>query len=97
MCALLWLMPSIAVFAQKGPVSAGGDATGAGGSVSYSIGEIDFETVNGLGGTITEGIQQPYEIYVVVGVDDPEWGASVLVYPNPAQEWVVLDVGELDL
>jgi len=47
----------------------GGNATGQNGRVSYSIGQVDFITVSGSGGTVTQGIQQPYEIFVV-GVED---------------------------
>lgn len=59
---LFWGTASL--HAQSGVVAAGGDASGSGGSVSYSIGQVDY--VSGTGtGSITAGVQQPYEILVV--------------------------------
>ena len=54
------------VVAQQGSVSSGlGMLTDAGGSVSYSIGQAVYTEATGAGGTINQGIQQPYEIYVI--------------------------------
>jgi hypothetical protein len=81
--------------AQQGTVPAGGDASGAGGSASYSIGQVDYITENGTGGTITQGLQQPFEIYVITGVDAKDINLSASVYPNPTAEQVILNVKEL--
>jgi hypothetical protein len=35
---------------QKNTVAAGGDASGSGGSLSYSIGQIDYKILSGSGG-----------------------------------------------
>jgi len=81
--------------AQQGTVAAGGDASGAGGSASYSIGQVDYITANGTGGTITQGLQQPFEIYVITGLDTKNIDLSASVYPNPTAEQVTLTIKDL--
>ncbi|MCW3070731.1 MAG: hypothetical protein JWO44_621 [Bacteroidetes bacterium] len=81
--------------AQQGTVPAGGDASGTGGSASYSIGQVDYITGNGSGGTITQGLQQPFEIYVITGVDAKAINLSASVYPNPTAEQVTLTIKDL--
>ena len=65
LCTLL----SAPIFAQKNTVASGSVAIGAGGTVSYSIGQTDFIAATGGGGRITQGVQQPYEIFVVTGIE----------------------------
>ncbi len=64
-CKRLFIIPGItilcfSVFAQQGNVSAGGDATGAGGSMSYSIGQADFLSYTASAGIATLGLQQSW-------------------------------------
>lgn len=81
--------------AQNGAVSSGGDASGSGGSVSYSIGQVDHITANGSGATITQGLQQPYEIYVITGFEAAGIELTASVYPNPASEQVTVYLKDL--
>ena len=50
--------------AQQNTVASGGMATGSGGSVSYSIGQIDYITATGTGGTASQGVQQVYRLTI---------------------------------
>ena len=43
--------------AQRAVASAGGDATGAGGTVSFTVGQVDYATASGSGGTAELGVQ----------------------------------------
>lgn len=79
-------------FGQKDVVASGGQATGSGGSVSYSIGQIDYITSIGSGGTITQGVQQPYEIFVVSGIEEQTINLLINAFPNPTLEFVTLDL-----
>ena len=47
------------LYAQQSVVPAGGNESGAGGMVSFTIGQIDFQTAAGTGGSCWEGVQQP--------------------------------------
>jgi len=79
------------IFAQQGSEAVGGDALGSGGAASYSIGQIDYISATGSGGTINQGIQQPYEIFVT-GIDAIGIDLTASVYPNPASDFVLLTV-----
>ena len=58
--------------AQETIPATGGNASGSGGSVSYTIGQITYRTISGTNGAVTQGIQQPYEISVVTAVENTE-------------------------
>jgi hypothetical protein len=72
-----------AIQAQQTIPAAGGNATGSGGSVSYTVGQITYNTYLGTSGTVSEGVQQPYEI-MLIGIDElPGASLEYSVYPNP--------------
>jgi hypothetical protein len=84
------------VWAQKAVISAGANASGSGGSVSYSVGQIVYSTATGSTGTSNQGVQQPYEFFTV-GVDEnPGINLQLTVYPNPTPSQVTLNTGSLD-
>ena len=88
--------------AQSGTVAAGGDASGTGGSVSSTIGIVDYINYSAISGMITEGIQQPYEIYalgssVFEGVRSSNINLKASVHPNPATDYILLDIGNISL
>jgi hypothetical protein len=75
-----------AVSAQETVPAAGGSATGTGGSVTYTVGQIADSVLTGTNGFIVQGVQQPYEISTVTaieGTEDITLGYSV--YPNPTE------------
>src|ERR1017187_7057341 len=80
------------LLAQKGTVASGGEASGTGGKISYSIGQIDYINATGSNGTITQGLQQPYEIQVMTGIDKTSINLTCIVYPNPVTNFLRLSV-----
>jgi Secretion system C-terminal sorting domain len=79
------------------PVS-GGNASGSGGSVSYSVGQIFYTTYTGMNGSLAQGVQQPYEISVVSGIEEAKGiSLSVSAYPNPTTDYLILEVMDFDL
>lgn len=81
--------------AQVAIPSAGGDATGNDGSVSYTIGQVVYTTNSSANGSVSEGVQQPYEIFVITGTELLSFvGLSCKVYPNPAADYLILSVGK---
>ncbi len=85
------------VFCQRDAVASGGQASGAGGNVSYSIGQIDYITASGSNGKLSEGVQQPYEIFVYTGIDEKNINLSVAVYPNPTIESIIISVKNISI
>jgi hypothetical protein len=56
-CLLGW--GATGLFAQQGNTAAGGQADGPGGTVSYSIGLVNFISATGASGSVTQGVQHP--------------------------------------
>lgn len=83
------------MLAQRGIVVSGGVAAGAGGTVTYSIGQVDYINVAENGHAITQGLQQPFELLILKG-EDPgiivDTGPVLSIYPNPAKDFVVVKV-----
>lgn len=91
------LLLSEGLFAQQGPNASGGQGVGVGGSVTYTLGQIDYITVTGAGGTIHQGLQQPFEIQVVAGINENHINLTVAVYPNPATDFLILKVDDREI
>ncbi|MCE1201898.1 MAG: T9SS type A sorting domain-containing protein [Bacteroidia bacterium] len=82
---------TIAAGAQTSLNAAGGNAQGSGGTVSYSAGQVFFSVSEGANGSLTAGIQQPYEISTAVSaaeLDDTK--QSVTIYPNPFTHYLTV-------
>jgi hypothetical protein len=87
-CLLGW---GTAIFAQQGAISAGGTANGTGGSVTYTVGETNYINTTAAGGTITQGLQQPYEIFLV-GIEEVSLPVDLSLFPNPTNDYLILNV-----
>lgn len=82
--------------AQEAVIAAGGDASGSGVTIAYSIGQIVFTTHMGTNGSVAQGVQQPYEISIVQGmVENSKFKLSA--YPNPTANFLTLDLGNAEL
>ncbi len=83
----------IVLQAQESVNITGGNASGSGGSASYSVGQIVYTTNTGTNGTVAKGVQQPYEISVVTGLEEAKGiNLSVIAYPNPTTDYLTLEV-----
>ncbi|HOV11204.1 MAG TPA: T9SS type A sorting domain-containing protein [Bacteroidales bacterium] len=79
--------------AQQATVTAGGNASGIGGTASYSVGQIVYTTNTGTNGSVAQGVQQPFEISIVTGIEQAEdIHLLCAAYPNPATEILILSV-----
>ncbi len=81
--------------AQRNTVAAGGDATGVGGSVSYSIGQVDAIAISSTAGSVQQGVQQPYVIAISTGTPEPGVALAV-AHPNPTRDdlWLTVPPGD---
>lgn len=96
--ALAGLLLSIGLLqlqAQNNSVTAGGDASGSGGSISYSIGQVDYIQATGSGGTANQGVQQPIEIYVLGNDEFSNIELSAVIFPNPTSNYVTLSINDM--
>ena len=75
---------TMTIEAQNALTTTGGNATGTGGTVSYTVGQIANSTLSGTNGAITQGVQQPYEISIATAIKNTEdINLKCLIYPNP--------------
>jgi len=85
--------------AQEAIPAAGGNAWVSGqGSVSYSVGQVVYTTYTGTAGSIAQGVQQPYEISVISGIEEArDMNLLVSAYPNPATDYLILRVNHFEI
>ena len=82
--------PTILALGQQGILSASGEATGTGGTVSWSAGQVAYSAWINTSGSVNEGVQQPYEIYFARGIQEAGTAPECTVYPNPTTGKVTL-------
>lgn len=87
---VLYFTPVIS--AQSGTITSGGDAAGSGGRVSYSIGQTDYISISSAEGTVSQGLQHPYEISEVTSVAHQPLDIAVRLHPNPVKDYLYLNV-----
>jgi len=88
-CLLIFLSccgSFVTLNAQETIPVAGGTATGSGGSVTFTAGQVTYLTLSGTDWTVTQGVQQPYEISVPTAVENTGYINLVCkVFPNPTR------------
>ena len=82
--------------AQEAVATAGGDASGTNGNVSYTVGQVVYTTNTGTTGSVAQGVQQPFEIQTVLGAENFNINLQLAVYPNPTTNWLQLEVRNTD-
>ena len=93
--SIFFVLTGIAVFAQSNIVPAGGTATGENGTVTFTVGQIAVQSQGEGGITLSEGVQQPYEIQTI-GIDNyPDITLNAVVYPNPTRGNVQLTMNNV--
>jgi len=84
--------------AQEAVTANGGEASGSGGSASYSVGQVAYATNSGTNGSVAHGVQQPFEISVVTGIEETKSiNLTVSAYPNPTTDYLALEVKDYEL
>ena len=80
------------VFGQTSVNTAGGNVSNTSGSVSYSIGQVAYQTTSNASGSVSQGVQQTYVISTLELVENT-FNFSLSAFPNPTQENLHLRVG----
>ena len=91
---LIAFFAGFTMYAQQTVDASGGDATGTGGSASYSVGQVVYTTQTGSNGTISQGVQQSYEIFTLSNAALSTVNLSATTYPNPTSDYVVLAISD---
>ena len=90
---IIALICTVGLHAQETVLATGGDATGAGGSSSYTVGQVVYTTNTGTNGSVAQGVQQPYEISTSVGIEVTAINLELVAYPNPTNNALTLNIG----
>lgn len=89
----LLLFSVIFMHAQKSVVPTGGNATGRGGTSSYTIGQIAFNNNTASNISNSEGVQHAYEIIEIKTKETVIQSDLVFtVYPNPSNDLVNIQI-----
>ncbi len=84
--------------AQESLNTTGNNDSNNNGSVSYSVGQITYQTNTGTNGSVIEGVQQPYKISVVTDIEEAKnINLSIAAYPNPTTNYLTLEVKNFEL
>jgi len=89
---LLCLSPS---FAQVTVPTSGGDASGSGGAVAYSVGQVAYTTNTSTNGSVAQGVQHAYEIFTL-GTIETVLNISLTAFPNPTTENLTLQISDFN-
>jgi len=90
------LLATQLIYSQEAITASGGDATGSGGSSSYSVGQLVYTTNIG-GGTVTQGVQQNIELFTLSNPELTTVTLSAVTYPNPTSDYIVLAISDINL
>lgn len=96
-CFLLLQCPFL--YCQDAVVSSGGEISGEGGTVSYSVGQIFVNTLSNvdIDVVVFQGIQQPYEVFFITpNPYDVNISLDVTAFPNPTTDILVLQLDDID-
>lgn len=79
--------------AQYAITSGGKSTDNSAGKISYTVGQIGFETTKNSNGSIASGVQQPFEITTVLSNPDfSELNINLVAYPNPTLNSITLNI-----
>jgi hypothetical protein len=81
--ALISLCHIYSALAQEAVTSTGANASGSGGTLSYTIGLVVYTTNINVSGNSAQGVQHAFEIFTI-GTEDILFGYDITAYPNPS-------------
>lgn len=78
-------------YAQETTLSTGADYSNSNGSISFSIGQTTFNSNENTSGLESQGIQQPFEIYLITNSIKDQSIYDISLYPNPTTDQIFLE------
>ena len=89
---LLFLFSLQLSYSQEIVPSTGGDATGAGGTSSFTVGQVFYTSNTSSTGSVSQGVQQAFEIQTLSNPGLLTVQLTAVTYPNPTTDYVVLKI-----
>jgi len=78
-------------FGQTSVNTSGGTVSNPSGSVSYSIGQVAYESISNASGSVSQGVQQAFEIATLM-LTENTFNFSLTAFPNPTQSFLTLEL-----
>ena len=95
--AFMLLGLSATTLAQQANPAAGGNATGSGGSFSYTVGQVAYTSAHTSTVDISQGVQQAYAISVASGINSATAvSLQCTAYPNPTTDKLTLSISDVE-
>jgi len=91
---MLLMASSGGLYAQQAVPAAGNEAVGSGGTCSYTIGQIAYTANSGTNGKVNQGVQQPYEIFTTLGLEEQNISLELTAFPNPTNGSMTISLNE---
>ena len=88
-CSIIF---SFSAQSQDTVAISGGEATGSGGTSSYTLGQVFYTATTANNGSISEGVQQNFELFTLSNEQLMTVNLEALVYPNPSSDYVKLNI-----
>tara|TARA_B110000503_G_C7073104_1_gene381699 strand:+ start:79 stop:555 length:477 start_codon:yes stop_codon:yes gene_type:complete len=89
---ILFLFSLQLSYAQETVPSTGGNASGAGGSFSFTVGQVFYTSNTSSAGAVSQGVQQVFEIQTLSNTGLSTVQLTAVTYPNPTTDDVVLKI-----
>jgi hypothetical protein len=90
------LLFCVVASSQTATVSSGGNFSSNGGTISFTVGLVEYTTNASIEGSLAQGVQQAFEIQTLSGINFDKINLSFSVYPNPTLDLLTLNVGNFD-
>ena len=94
---LLFLFSLQLSYSQEIVPSTGGDATGAGGTSSFTVGQVFYTSNTSSTGSVSQGVQQAFEIQTLSNPGLLTVQLTAVTYPNPTTDYIVLKITDTAL
>ena len=90
---ILFLMMNM-LSAQDIVSVSGGEASGIGGSFSYTVGQVFYSTIIVSTGSVSQGLQQSIELFTLSNSELTSLTLKAVTYPNPTSDYLVLAISD---
>lgn len=87
--SVLTLCFGLTTKAQQSTNTSGGNASGGGGTLAYSVGQVVYTTNVSSAGNVAQGVQQAYEIFTI-DIKETAFNISLTAFPNPTADYLNL-------
>ena len=88
----LSILTGIVSYGQTSVVASGGEVKNTSGSISYSIGQVAYQSTSNASGSVSQGVQHAFEISTL-SLEENKFNFTLNAFPNPTTENLNLRVG----